>query len=61
MSVTFTGTAVQYIAPTASNHGIADVYLDGTQVATVDGYSSGNELPAGPVLGQRIGRHDATR
>ncbi len=39
MSITFTGTAVQWIAPTASNHGIADVYLDGKQVATVDGYS----------------------
>jgi beta-galactosidase GanA len=39
VSVTFTGTAVQWIAPTASNHGIADVYLDGKQVATVDGYS----------------------
>ena len=44
MSVTFTGTAVQWIAPTASNHGIADVYLDGTQVATVDGYSPGTEF-----------------
>ena len=39
MSVTFTGTAVQWIAPDAANHGIADVYLDGNQVATVDGYS----------------------
>ncbi len=42
VAVTFTGTAVQWIAPTASNHGIADVYLDGNQVATVDGYSPGN-------------------
>ena len=44
MSVMFTGTAVQWIAPTASNHGIADVYLDGKQVATVDGYSPGTEF-----------------
>jgi beta-galactosidase GanA len=44
MSVSFTGTAVQWIAPTASNHGIADVYVDGTQVATVDGYSSGTDF-----------------
>ncbi|HET8979830.1 MAG TPA: beta-galactosidase [Solirubrobacteraceae bacterium] len=44
MSVSFTGTAVQYIAPTASNHGIADVYLDGTKVATVDGYSAGTNF-----------------
>ena len=42
VSVSFTGTAVRWIAPTANNHGIADVYLDGTQVATVDGYSAGN-------------------
>jgi beta-galactosidase GanA len=39
VSVTFTGTAVQWIAATANNHGIADVSLDGKQVATVDGYS----------------------
>ena len=44
MSVTFTGTAVQWIAPTATNHGIADVYLDGQQVATADGYSPGTEF-----------------
>ncbi len=41
VSVSFTGTAVRWIGPTANNHGIADVYLDGTQVATVDGYSAG--------------------
>ncbi len=44
VSVTFTGTAVQWIAPDANNHGIADVYLDGNQVATVDGYSPGSEF-----------------
>jgi beta-galactosidase GanA len=44
MSVAFTGTAVQWIAATANNHGIADVYLDGKQVATVDGYSSGTDF-----------------
>jgi beta-galactosidase GanA len=44
MTVTFTGTAVQWIAPRASNHGIADVYLDGNQVAAVDGYSPGTEF-----------------
>jgi beta-galactosidase GanA len=40
VSVTFTGTAVEWIAPTANNHGFADVYLDGEHVATVDGYSA---------------------
>ncbi len=44
VSVAFTGTGVQWIAPTASNHGIADVYLDGKQVATVDGYSPGTDF-----------------
>jgi beta-galactosidase GanA len=44
VTVNFTGTAVQWIAPTANNHGIADVYLDGTQVATVDGYSPGTDF-----------------
>jgi beta-galactosidase GanA len=44
VTVNFTGTAIQWIAPTSSNHGIADVYLDGAQVATVDGYSAGTEF-----------------
>jgi beta-galactosidase GanA len=59
MSVTFTGTAVQWIAPTASNHGIADVYVDGTQVATVDGYSSGTDFRqlAYSVTGLAAGSH----
>ncbi len=44
MSVTFTGTAVQWIGPKNTNGGIADVYLDGTQVATVDTYSPAGKL-----------------
>ena len=40
MSVTFTGTAVQWIGPKNTNGGIADVSIDGTQVATVDTYDS---------------------
>ncbi|MFE0465396.1 beta galactosidase jelly roll domain-containing protein, partial [Kitasatospora sp. NPDC058965] len=40
LTVPFTGTAVRWIASTAPNHGLADVYLDGAQVATVDGYSA---------------------
>ncbi len=42
MSVTFTGTSVFWVSNYNSNHGIATVYLDGTQVATVDSYSSSN-------------------
>ncbi len=44
MSVTFTGTAVQWIAPTANNHGVAEVYLDGNPVTGVDGYSANPEF-----------------
>jgi beta-galactosidase GanA len=40
MSVTFTGTAVQWIGPKNTNGGIADVYLDGTLAGTVDTYSA---------------------
>ena len=58
MSVTFTGTAVQYIAPTANNHGYADIYLDGTKVATVDGYSSGTDFQQ--VLYSASGLADTT-
>src|SRR5215469_5554051 len=38
MTVAFTGTAVQWIGPKNTNGGIADVSIDGTQVATVDTY-----------------------
>src|SRR5580693_8883601 len=41
MSVTFTGTAVQWIGAKNNNGGIADVSIDGTQVATVDTHDSG--------------------
>ncbi len=40
VSVTFTGTAVRWISSYDSNHGIADVYLDGAKVATVDTYGA---------------------
>jgi hypothetical protein len=36
----FTGSEVAWVAPTGSNRGRADVYLDGTKVATVDLYSA---------------------
>ena len=40
MSVTFTGTAVQWIGPKNTNGGIADVYLDGVPAGTVDTYAA---------------------
>jgi hypothetical protein len=39
----FTGSEVSWVAPTSSNRGKADVYLDGTRVATVDLYSSSGQ------------------
>jgi hypothetical protein len=39
VSVTFSGTAIRVIAPKDSNHGIADIYLDGTLVDSVDTYA----------------------
>jgi len=39
VSVTFTGTAIRLVAPKDSNHGIADIYLDGTLVASIDTYA----------------------
>ncbi len=44
MTVSFTGTAVQWIGPKDNNGGIADVYVDGSQVATVDTYSPAGKL-----------------
>jgi hypothetical protein len=40
VTVPFTGTAVRWIGPTNTNGGIADVYLDGNKVATVDTYNA---------------------
>ncbi len=37
---TFQGTGVQWIGGTNVDHGITDVYIDGTLVRTVDTYSS---------------------
>jgi beta-galactosidase GanA len=42
VKLSFTGTAVAWVGPTNTNGGIADVYLDGKRVATVDTY-----VPAG--------------
>ncbi len=40
VTIPFTGTAIRWISSKDSNHGIADVYLDGAEVATVDGYGT---------------------
>ncbi len=42
-SFSFNTSAVRYVGVKGSNGGIADVYLDGNQVATVDTYAPGNK------------------
>ncbi len=37
-TASFTGTRVSWIGPRTTNYGIADVYIDGVKVATVDTY-----------------------
>jgi beta-galactosidase GanA len=39
VTVPFTGTAVRWVSSRDPSHGVADVYLDGTKVSTVDGYA----------------------
>jgi beta-galactosidase GanA len=51
VTVPFDGTAVRWIGSKTNNHGYADVYLDGTKVATVD--DSGGESQA--VVFQKTG------
>jgi beta-galactosidase GanA len=58
VSVTFNGTAVRWISSLDGNHGIADVYLDGTKVATVDGYGAAKQFQQ--VLYQANGLADGT-
>ncbi|MFC1408639.1 beta-galactosidase [Streptacidiphilus sp. N1-12] len=40
VTIPFTGTGIRWIASKAANHGLADVYLDGVKVTTVDGYAA---------------------
>ncbi|WP_030938218.1 beta-galactosidase [Streptomyces sp. NRRL S-646] len=51
LTVPFDGTAIRWIGSKTNNHGNADVYLDGTKVATVD--DSGGENQA--VIFQKTG------
>ncbi|MEU9089417.1 beta-galactosidase [Streptomyces sp. NPDC048428] len=40
VEATFDGPAVRWIGPDSSNHGTADVYVDGVKKATVDSYAA---------------------
>lgn len=58
VEATFDGPTVRWIGPDSSNHGTADVYIDGVKKATVDSYAASpafqrvlfeaNDLGAGP-------------
>ena len=58
-SVDFTGTGVTWITSLDGNHGIADVYLDGTKVKTVDlyGATKQNQYVAYQASGLAAGAH----
>ena len=60
VDVPFTGTAVRYITSKANNHGIADIAIDGTKVASVDTYGSGNRVVAYQTSGLSNGPHTLT-
>lgn len=57
MSVTFTGTAVRWIGSQTSNHGYADVYIDGVKQATVDCSGSANQAVLFSKAGLSDGMH----
>ncbi|EWM10612.1 beta-galactosidase [Kutzneria sp. 744] len=59
MSIPFTGGGIRWITSKDGNHGIADVYLDGAKVSTVDLYAATkqNQLTGYEVRGLADGPH----
>ncbi|HTI24392.1 MAG TPA: beta-galactosidase, partial [Kutzneria sp.] len=59
VNIPFTGGGIRWITSKDGNHGIADVYLDGTKVSTVDLYSATkqNQLTGYEVRGLADGPH----
>lgn len=62
VSLTFTGTAVRWVTSRDANHGIADVYLDGTLVGSVDTYAPSKQYQTVlyDVYGLSAGSHTLT-
>lgn len=62
VDVPFTGTAVRFVTSKTNNHGIADISLDGTKVASVDTYAASNasQIVAYQVSGLAAGAHTLT-
>ena len=60
LTVPFNGTAVRWIGSQTSNHGLADVYIDGTKQATVDASGSQNQAVLFAKSGLADGPHTLT-
>ncbi|MFF7133157.1 beta-galactosidase [Streptomyces sp. NPDC008196] len=57
LTVPFDGTAIRWIGSKTNNHGNADVYLDGTKVATVDDSGAENQVVVFQKTGLAPGAH----
>ncbi|MGW1808919.1 beta-galactosidase [Streptomyces sp. NPDC002078] len=57
VTVPFDGTAIRWIGSKTNNHGYADVYLDGTKVATVDDSGGENQAVVFQKTGLTSGAH----
>ncbi|MET8082255.1 beta-galactosidase [Streptomyces sp. NPDC005303] len=57
LTVPFDGTAIRWIGSKTNNHGNADVYLDGTKVATVDDSGAENQAVVFQKSGLTPGAH----
>ncbi|MGX1479725.1 UNVERIFIED_CONTAM: beta-galactosidase GanA [Streptomyces canus] len=57
VTIPFDGTAIRWIGSKTNNHGNADVYLDGTKVATVDDSGSENQAVIFQKTGLTAGAH----
>ncbi|MET7689563.1 beta-galactosidase [Streptomyces sp. NPDC005483] len=57
LTVPFDGTAIRWIGSKTNNHGNADVYLDGTKVATVDDSGAENQAVVFQKTGLTPGSH----
>ncbi len=57
MSVTFTGTAIQWIGSQTGNHGYADVYVDGIKQGTVDCSGNADQVVLFQKTGLSAGSH----
>ncbi|MBO0870379.1 MAG: beta galactosidase jelly roll domain-containing protein, partial [Micromonosporaceae bacterium] len=57
LTIPFTGTAVRWIGSRTSNHGLADVYLDGVKQSTVDASGGQDQAVLFSATGLAAGAH----